>query len=384
MSGFPIIDLIAGMIFVYFLLSIICSSVVEMILTVVKARAVLLQEWLTKIFSEQIKVGNTTESLGQAIIDHCAITGLSDEKGKSKPPSYIDAKNFTSALLEKLTYDPNDPTSIATDLNTFISKIQQADIISPELKRMFLTYAYEARDKYKAGSDKTVNDVAIFRSKIETWYDSSMDRLTGDLKRRYSRPFTFWVALVSVVLMNADSVNIAKYLYSNPDARAKVAAQAYQLAQDSSTVFNKRIDSLKRTNSADTVTLNQLQSSLQTGLANVRNAQGALNENLPFGWSKTDFQSFIPKKLNPKTKQLETDGLSSFLIILSKILGLAVTTIALMLGAPFWFDLLNKVTNLRGTGGKPASSSDTTNTPAPQAAPITVTVNSNKDEEAAG
>lgn len=382
MSGFPIIDLIAGLMFVYFLLSIICSSVVEMILTALKARAVLLEEWLKKIFDKEVKVGNTTESLGQAIMDHCAIIGLSDAKGKSKPPSYIDAKNFTSALLEKLTYDPNNPNSIATDLNIFIDKVQQADIISPELKRMFLTYAYEARDKYKAASDKTTSDVAIFRSKIENWYDSSMDRLTGDLKRRYSRPFTFLVALISVVLMNADSVNIAKYLYSNPDVRAKVAAQAYALAQDSTTALNKRIDSIKKVNSADTVTLNQLQSTLQTGLTNIHDAQGALNENLPFGWSKADFQSFVQTKTDKQTNKSVVDGWASFLIILSKILGLAVTTVALMLGAPFWFDLLNKVTNLRGTGGKPASSSDTTNSTTQQPTPVTVVVNSTKDDKA--
>jgi len=28
------------------------------------------------------------------------------------------------------------------------------------------------------------------------------------------------------------------------------------------------------------------------------------------------------------------------------------------MGAPFWFDLLNKISNLRGTGTKPQSSSD--------------------------
>jgi hypothetical protein len=28
------------------------------------------------------------------------------------------------------------------------------------------------------------------------------------------------------------------------------------------------------------------------------------------------------------------------------------------MGAPFWFDILNKIANLRGTGRKPASSAD--------------------------
>ena len=33
-----------------------------------------------------------------------------------------------------------------------------------------------------------------------------------------------------------------------------------------------------------------------------------------------------------------------------KILGLLVTAFALTLGAPFWFDLLGKVSRLRGSG----------------------------------
>src|SRR3954462_2402965 len=122
MSGLTIIDLIAGMIFIYFLLSIICSSVVEIALTYVNARSTLLAEWLTGIFDKPVKEGSNTVSLGQAIMDHCAVTVLS---GKGKSPSYIDAKNFTAALIEKLTYDPNDPNSIATDVETLINKIEQ-------------------------------------------------------------------------------------------------------------------------------------------------------------------------------------------------------------------------------------------------------------------
>ena len=94
--------------------------------------------------------------LGRRLWIIAAVTALS---GKGKSPSYIDAKNFTSALLEKLTYDPDNPTSIANDLNTFISKIQQTNILSVELKRAFLIYAYEARDAYKSTSDKTVSDI---------------------------------------------------------------------------------------------------------------------------------------------------------------------------------------------------------------------------------
>ena len=154
MSGFPILDLVVGMIFIYFLLGIICSSVVEIMLTYVKARAKLLEEWLTGIFNEKTKVGNEIKTVGEAIMDHCSVTALS---GKGKSPAYIDAKNFTAALLEKITFDPTKPNSIATDLDTFIHKIEQTDQLSLELKRVFLNYAYEARDKYQTMVVKTAS-----------------------------------------------------------------------------------------------------------------------------------------------------------------------------------------------------------------------------------
>jgi hypothetical protein len=38
---------------------------------------------------------------------------------------------------------------------------------------------------------------------------------------------------------------------------------------------------------------------------------------------------------------------------LAKILGILFTTIAVSLGAPFWFDVLNKFVNLRSAGDRP-------------------------------
>src|SRR5437870_4444360 len=38
---------------------------------------------------------------------------------------------------------------------------------------------------------------------------------------------------------------------------------------------------------------------------------------------------------------------------IQKLVGLLLTGLALSLGAPFWFDLLSKLINLRGAGAKP-------------------------------
>jgi len=44
---------------------------------------------------------------------------------------------------------------------------------------------------------------------------------------------------------------------------------------------------------------------------------------------------------------------SSFAGFMMKLLGIFITTLAIRLGAPYWFDILNKAVNIRGAGPKP-------------------------------
>jgi hypothetical protein len=42
--------------------------------------------------------------------------------------------------------------------------------------------------------------------------------------------------------------------------------------------------------------------------------------------------------------------------LVAKLVGLLLTALALMLGAPFWFDALSKIARLRATGAPPPAS----------------------------
>ena len=333
MSGFPIVDLVIGMIFVYFLLSVITSSAVEMILTGLKARAKILEEWLIRIFDQKVRQPDgTVRAFGQMIMDHCAVIALS-EPGKA--PSYIDAKNFSSALIEKLTYDPQNPKSIASNIEDIITALKNTTLLSTEMQRALLSFAYEAKATYSNLTVKTISEIEYFKSKVENWFDTSMDRLTGTFKKRYSRPFTLLVAIITCVALNADSIAISKYLYSNPDARANIVAQAYREASDST--YIKRLNQLHAA-PQDSVTLQQIKTEIDTSLQSINKAKAALANDIPIGW-----KSSVNTKISPVG-------------VLTKITGLLATILAIFMGAPFWFDLLNKIANLRGTGAKPASS----------------------------
>lgn len=370
MSGFPILDLVAGMVFIYFMLSIISSSTVEIILTMRQLRAKMLEKWLRTIFDNPVTIGNKTISLGQAIMDHCATTALS---GEGKSNAYMDARNFTSALLEKITYDPANPVNIAHNLDDLIQAISDSPILSIELKRSFLGFANEARDTYQTISSKAIGELQLFRNKIEHWFDTSMERVGGTLKNTYTRFWTFWTALIITGLLNADSISLVRYLYNNPTARAAIAADAYKEAIDSTGI--KKITQLQHNRPGDSATLEDIKANVTAQVNNIKEVKATLQDAIPLGWTGTSFKN--------------SKGELNIALLISKIIGLAATVLAIMMGAPFWFDVLNKISNLRGTGKKPSESSDATNAEiaAPAAQPVNVTINPgniNKEEEAVG
>lgn len=380
MSSFPILDLVIGMIFIYFLLSIICSSAVELWFSMLNTRANLLTKWLIQIFDKPAldsngnpklvlntkgeKVLNSKGeskaiSVGQEIMNHCMVTALSTT-GKST--AYIDAENFVSALLDKITI----PIAVAgtdnvqlppIDLPGYITAIQQSPSISGELKRTILALANDAALAAKAintvpAAANVVNNITteiksemeLFRDKLKKWYDTTADRITGTLKRTKAMPATLIIGLLFTIGLNVDSINISKYLYSHPEVSKQLADKAI----NESGKYKNEVDSLKKLksiiikNASDSSNIEQLDNNLKKIQENINKFSTALPQDLPLGWSNVNASN--PKEI--------------LAIIECHFLGWIATILAISLGAPFWFDILNKIANLRGTGPKPASSSN--------------------------
>jgi len=339
MSGFPIVDLVVGIIFLFFLISIICSSIVEIIMTAQRVRAKVLGQWMLRIFDTDIpKHDGSTVKLGQAIMDHCANTALVPE---GKPPSYIDARNFVSALLDKVAMysDMVKPETI----DDFIQSLKSSTAISGELKRAFIIQAVEARDTFHSLSEKTVGAIELFRNRLENWFDSNMVRISGTMKVKYTRRFTLIAAIAVTLALNADTIAISKYLYNNPEARAQLVAKAYETTADDA--IKSKVSLLKQQvalNDTAKLNLKELTETIDAKRKDINTAYAAIQTSIPLGWSITEF------------KGLESWGWVTF--ILSKIVGMAVMVFAILLGAPFWFDVLNKISNLRGVGKRPYTS----------------------------
>ena len=358
MSGLPILDLVLGMIFIYFLLSIICSSAVELWFTILKTRARLLEQWLIRIFDKPaldshgspiLDSSKHPVTVGQAIMDHCMVTVLS---GKGKSTSYINAENFFSALMDKITLIPLNGSNNGVqlppkNLDEYIAAIQNSTTISGELKRTFLMLAHEAKQAstvistLPAGSNITNNfsagiksELDLYRERVERWYNSNADRLTGTLKRTKAVPSTIIIAIIITIGLNADSISIGKYLYDHKEETRQFADRATISLGN----YEARIKQLNKENEnekgRDTITIVNVDTDLQEMKNDIAAMKAAVPKGLPIGWKSTTVDW---------TKH---------------IAGWIVTILAICIGAPFWFDILNKITNLRSTGPKPLTGKD--------------------------
>lgn len=336
MSGFPILDLVVGMIFIFFLLSIVCSSAVELWFSIWRTRASLLEKWLRRIFDSPALRSDGTPagiSVGQAIMDHCTATALSD-KGKS--PTYINASNFVSALLDKITLRPSDNTENtvqlpAKNLQEYITAIQNSGVISGELKRTFLALAYEA-EKAAGLPAQMKSELDHFRERLEQWYNKSAERLTDRFKSRRVLPATFITAILITVLFNADSLAIGKYLYENKELSKQLSDQAVATIGK----YENRVYQIKNsgdtTGADDAAAIKRLDNNVAQLRQDISKLKDSVAVNLPLGWQdgKVDLS---------KTRQ--------------HLMGWLASILAICLGAPFWFDMLNKIANLRGNGRRP-------------------------------
>src|SRR5258705_1728235 len=327
MSSFPILDLVLGMFFIYFLLSIISNSVIEVIMTYSHARSKILRQWLMVVF-------NHDKSLAMRIMNHPAVTALSK---KDKTPDYISSRNFYTALVDLINKpeadkDKSQEAGSLGQLNFLEEKIKNTSVLHPDTQSMFLTFIAEARSKFAVltKNDKNViTDTELFCQRVEDWYNSTQDRLTGAIKKRFAIPFTVITAIVITLCSNIDSIKIVKYLYLNPSSSAKIATEALKAVQDSS--YQQAMN-----NPSDTALRNK-------AYRNASEAWDGINQQLPIGWNGEEID------------QLLSFNCSSFCeIVMPHLAGWLLTIFAIMLGAPFWFDLMNKVANIRGSGIKPA------------------------------
>lgn len=222
-------------------------------------------------------------------------------------PTYLSGRSVALALIGSL--DPTKPLPGILDIQNAVKSLPPSCYI---------------RDILLSSLTEAGNDLDKLRTSIATWFDDSMERLSGAYKRQL-KCISMLIGLIVTIAFNADSFNVATALWSDQDRRASVVAIATNVAQESASKAPEYVDETK----------------LKVAIEKTENTL----RSLPIGWNCVVKQVTLGYWECAKTK-LPT-------VTLIQVLGWMFTATALTLGAPFWFDLLQKFVNIRGAGGKP-------------------------------
>jgi hypothetical protein len=328
MFSSPIIDVAISLSFTYFMLSLIVSAFNEFIYSFIARRGSMLKDAIGSLLFDED--GKWKEFVTEKIYTSPQIQSL--QKAKDKFPSYIPSENFVTAVIDSM----REPGKLL-DMNvirTYLLSTGKDNILPGQLRLALLPMFERAQ-----------GDMMKFQTEIAGFYNNAMDRLTGWYKKETSLVI-FLIALLICGLGNIDTINIVQKLWGNPDDAKHTAGQITNVAKTitynpASKEFSSGDNSIKgikgtyEITQQDTIT--KTQRKITVNLDNAAAAQKMLAASgVPIGWPGNGIEN------------------KYFIVgLLIKIAGWLVTALAVMLGAPFWFDLMNKFVNLRGAGKKP-------------------------------
>ena len=330
--GSNLLEVAIGVIFVYLLLSLLCSAFSELLESIIKFRARDLQKGIGRLLNDQ--------GLTQNFFNHPLIRPLGQK------PSYIPARTFSLTLWNLATTEAAKGKEVGAgvtqDLKAIRSLIASLDGEKfGNIKASLLTLIDEAG-----------NDINRARTNIEGWYNDAMDSVSGWYKRR-----VHWilivVGLLAAVFLNIDTINVTRALWYNDTLRNSVSAAAENYVK-----ANPQTPAPQPPTPGEGSAAKDPEAEAKAALDKVKYVRGEINKlGLPIGWaSKPDSED--PKYIDNQPqyekdmaayiidpRRFPDNGYSWFL----KVLGLIFTALAVSQGAPFWFDLLNKFMVIRST-----------------------------------
>ncbi len=333
------LEVAIGMAFIYLLLSLFCTAFNEAIASILGSRAKNLEKGIESLFTDGLKSAGGKDGMGvvvpaitltEAIYDHGLVQSLyrstTSERASgilsrlgSQLPSYIPSRTFSSALLDVLF--PQTTATVGANPSNLAGMLAQLETLpDSKAKQAICTLVKQAG-----------GDMAATRRSLQEWFDDGMDRAAGWYKRK-TQFVLFAIGMSIAVGLNVDSIAIGRTLWISPALRSYSVAAAEQYARSQGGITPKASEDLSQLESL----------------------------SLPIGWNR-DKYPWMETRIEGT---ISSQQFSQFRLMVV-LAGWFLTAIAMTLGAPFWFDMLNQIVVIRSTV-KPQEKSNTEASKDPQ------------------
>jgi hypothetical protein len=418
-----ILEVIIGLVFIYSLLSILVTQMNSVLASALRLRARHLRDGISKLVLDPIIQAKVlTHPLIRLVKGDLTLPDqrISDEEaaaiasGPLHGVAWINPKTFVNVLINIIRVDSDkemfgamlnivDGMPATTDrrklrliLNQIVTSGEGLDAlrqtiaeIAEPVYREALTEALDQIDdeigrlglepgsiiSLMAGLRNVKNP--YLRNALETvlatsktldeaeeqlanWFDEGMARSTELFKS------TMWfislvLGIIIAVVMNVDSINVARTLWEDPALRTLVADAARRAdvtaLQDQVDTANAAAQQAEDNPDATPAPTPEPTTQIRrSGEAALNTINTLLELRLPLGWRYMDLTGISPD--DPTSQPLFNDSNNVwnfipgnnpgwFSLVATKLVGLFLTVIAIAQGAPFWFNIMRRI-----AGGK--------------------------------
>ena len=329
-----VLDVAIGLVFLYMMTSLLVTIVQEGIASMMQLRAKNLYDAIENLLGDPALAKHPDyKDLVVDLYRHPLMQSLYRQTPVAKEasaanfvkvaslPSYIPSRTFAIALLDVLR---GKSASEATGIDQVLAGARQAveKLPAGNLKTTLTLFVADA-DPHRESVNQRAQAVS---ERVEGWFNDSMSRASGWYKRQAQR-MSLGIGLAITILINANTFHVAGQLWSDNALRAQVSATA-------AAYYKEQTDAGDRAPTGGIAK----EGRQAVSVAAQWNEQMKRLEasSLPIGWS-ADFASMLPRNLT---------GWAALLF------GWLVTGLAASLGAAFWFDVLGRALQIRGSGPK--------------------------------
>lgn len=303
MSLSQVLEVALGLALVYYLMGLVVSWMSKFVMDTFETRGRTLEGYLKRI------VGN--KSLGQ-LVSMPQIRSLAPVRYQGWLGFFSRSFKLVEKRVEKI------PVSNLLDAFFDLAQFDLAASGDELVETINKLPPSEGKTELLRLINSGVTQVADLRAKMALWFEGLMEQ-ASEMFKALARRYVVLFALLLTLVLGVDSIDLFNQLWTSPDMRAiaSVKAQAYidQYGYD-----------------ADTGPL----------LADLEEL------TIRIGWSS------VLKNAPPRDSFVD---FSKFWLL--KATGMLLTTMAVSQGAPFWYDVLRKMSEAKAPGSNPPRNDET-------------------------
>ena len=333
----------------------------KVIIDLLRGESIQREEKPSMLIDAALRSGNTNWK-SFVVVPNNIIAQIKEESSKKKKDE--NKKELVDGLSRRLQSleESNEiaTSSLAKVLKTLLNTIGVGIVFEniekeKNLWKLNIPISEQTLSYLRSIWTDSQKDIDKFKIYLENWFDQTMDRATGWYKK-YTQMVLFAIGLVLAVTFNVNTIEIVAKLESNPGLRAHVISQVDNFLKAHPNLENEMKEELashaKTSNDTTQIkrhyesligrldTLLSRSDSLVNGdIAKVNNILGLGLKSFFFNINKLKCHTCYSKA---------TLGCYA-LFLFESLIGWLITAIAISLGAPFWFDLLNKLMKLRSS-----------------------------------